>query len=508
MGKIISKEDFIKIRPALAGKKIVMCHGVFDLVHPGHIIHLQQAKSIGDILVVSITSAPYVRKGPGRPYFNDQMRMKFLSALECIDYVMLSEDYTADDVIKVIQPNLYVKGQEYAKSENDITGKIDEEAELVRHYGGTVYYTSGQVFSSTKLINEAFPVFTDTVRNYMKELKKSYSIDYIRDIMEKASELNVLVIGDIIIDRYIYCKVQGTMSKDIGYSVRAERKEEYLGGTLAIARHISTVTPKVTVASVMGNEENIKRHIREKLHEKINLHIETSNKIPTIIKEKFISSENKAGEMQKLFAVNNVPESLPENTQALSKLKSWIMNNITKYNLVLLCDFGHGLVDRELMDIAQKQSEFLSVNCQTNSSNFGANLITKYNKTDLFALDLKELKLAYPEEEQDEKKLIKLAQHLHAQGGWLTRGADGAVGIANGKVLENCPALTQQVKDTIGSGDAFFSIASLFVAAGGSIEAGNFMGNVAAALASNITGNKKSVEKVNILKYASTLLNV
>ena len=118
MAIIVEKEKFREIRKQLKqdGKRVILCHGVFDLVHPGHIIHFENAKEMGDILVVSITAAEYVRKGPGRPYFSDEMRLKFLSALACIDYVLLSEGYTVDDIIEAVEPDLYVKGQEYAKA--------------------------------------------------------------------------------------------------------------------------------------------------------------------------------------------------------------------------------------------------------------------------------------------------------------------------------------------------------------------------------------------------------
>ena len=106
-------------------KTIALCHGVFDLVHPGHIVHLKQASEIADVLVVSITASEYVRKGPGRPYFDDATRMNFLSAIEYVDYVMLSECFTVDDIIRAVEPDFYVKGEEYSSSENDITGKID-----------------------------------------------------------------------------------------------------------------------------------------------------------------------------------------------------------------------------------------------------------------------------------------------------------------------------------------------------------------------------------------------
>ena len=166
MNKIISKEKFkSEIRPKLKaeGKTIALCHGVFDLVHPGHIIHFEQAGEMADVLVVSVTAARYVRKGPGRPYFDDEMRMKVLAALECIDYVMLSEGYTVDDIIESVEPDIYVKGEEYAKAEDDITGKITEEKALVEQHGGRLGFTTGQIFSSTKLINTAMSGLTDEV---------------------------------------------------------------------------------------------------------------------------------------------------------------------------------------------------------------------------------------------------------------------------------------------------------------------------------------------------------
>ncbi|MCR5796423.1 MAG: adenylyltransferase/cytidyltransferase family protein, partial [Eubacterium sp.] len=154
MGKIITKLEFKEIiRPLIKkeNKSIALCHGVFDLVHAGHITHLEQAKEMADVLVVSITSAQYVRKGPDRPYFNDEQRLKFLSAIECVDYCMVSENYTVDDVVEAVEPDYYVKGAEYADEEADVTQNMRPERELVEKHGGTVRYTTGDVFSSTKL---------------------------------------------------------------------------------------------------------------------------------------------------------------------------------------------------------------------------------------------------------------------------------------------------------------------------------------------------------------------
>ena len=193
--------------------------------------------------------------------------------------------------------------------------------------------------------------------------------------------------------------------------------------------------------------------------------------------------------------------------------------------MVFLCDFGHGLVDDRVKELIQEKAKYLVLNCQTNSTNYGLNIITKYSRADAFTLDQKELRLAYPMDLSDERTALKkLSEHLGC-GGWLTRGSEGAYGIENRKGQEcpeihkcqdiheckgihECPAFTLTVKDTVGAGDAFYSIAGLYAAAGAPTELGTFMGNIAGALGANIVGNREAVEKVNVLKYAGTLLNI
>lgn len=507
MGVILSKADADKIREQKKqGKKVVLCHGVFDLVHPGHVLHFEEAKTMGDILVVSITASEYVRKGPGRPYFNDEMRLKFLSAMECIDYVMLSEGYTVDDIIEAIEPDLYVKGHEYAKAEEDITGKISDEVELVRRHGGDIAYTTGAVFSSTKLINTALPAMSEEVKSFMQEYSRMYTMKEIKKYVEQMKQQKVLVLGDVIIDEYIYCNVQGLMTKDMGYSARYQHSEQYLGGVLAVARHLAAFCDNITLMSIVGREETVHSRILDDLSDKMRVDLTYSDEFETIVKSRYVSLNEKREEIDKIFAVNNLPTPMCIDEASMATFRQRLTERISQYDAVILCDFGHGLIDRRVMDILQEKAAFLAVNCQTNSSNYGKNLITKYRRADVFALDQKELGLAFTEYEQsEEEQLLRLDEHFGTHG-WLTRGSKGAVSVEN-KSLTACPAFTLKVKDTIGAGDAFFALASLAVAAGAPIPVGTFLGNIAGALAANIIGNKEAIEKVNVLKYASTLLN-
>lgn len=510
MGKAVDKLVFkTEIRPKLKaeGKKIALCHGVFDLIHPGHVIHLQQAKKIADILVVSITAADFVRKGPGRPYFNDKMRLTVLEALECVDYVMLSKGYTVDDIVESVEPDFYVKGEEYAKESDDVTGMITAERKLVEEHGGKIAYTTGEVFSSTKLINTALSALPEDVLEYMDKFIKKYSMEDIKRYAKRAETLKVLVVGDVIIDKYTYCNVQGLMSKDTGYSSRLEYSEEYLGGAVAVARHLSTFTDNVTLASIIGDEEEVRLKLFDVLADKIRLRLTYSTNVPTIIKHRYLTRNAKREEYRKVFSINNILNPVLYEEEVREEFYKVLKEKLDEADVVFLCDFGHGLIDANVQMLIESKAKYLVLNCQTNSTNYGMNIITKYNSADAFSIDQRELKLAFPTDAADEyTALEKLSAHLGSNG-WLTRGSEGAYGIGENQVHE-CPAFTLTVKDTVGAGDAFYSVAGLYTAAGAPTELGTFMGNIAGALGANIVGNKEAVEKVNVLKYAGTLLNV
>ena len=118
-------------------KKIVLCHGVFDLLHIGHIKHFIQAKKFGDILVVTLSPDKYVNKGPGRPAFTEKLRLQAISSLEVVDFVSLNNLSSAVDSIKKIKPNVYCKGSDYQNHSDDLTGKIRQEVDAVKKVNAT-----------------------------------------------------------------------------------------------------------------------------------------------------------------------------------------------------------------------------------------------------------------------------------------------------------------------------------------------------------------------------------
>ena len=509
--KIVDKDRFSIIRDKLnkENKTIVHCHGVFDLIHAGHIVHLNDAKNQGDILVVTITAQKYVQKGPGRPFFNDELRLMTLSAIDVVDYVILSDAITAISIIDIIKPDIYVKGQEYEISEDDLTANIDKETERVLFHGGKIYYTKGQVFSSTKLLNTAFNALPKAVVEQSIRINQFYKMSDIKDIIESFSELKILVMGDIIMDEYIFCSPQGSTSKAQAFSTRYIKSEMYLGGTAAIANHLSSFSKNVTLCSVIGSEASIHSNILNGLGKLMFLDLILNEDYKTVIKKKYVQKNGQREEYSKVFSVNNIQTEKEIMNIDMTSYHTRIAEIIDSFDMVVLCDFGHGIIDDQIIKIVQQKSKYLALNCQTNSSNYGANVITKYDHADAFTLDEREIMLAFNDAKTDQNILLhNLKQKLDAKYGWLTIGSRGALGIDPANNIEHSTALTLHAIDTVGAGDAFFALVALCAFKNVPIDIATLIGNTAGAIAANTLGNSEAVSKAKVLKYISTVLNV
>ena len=511
-GKIISQSAFQQLREEFRtkGMKVAHCHGVFDLLHPGHIAYLEEAKSLVDRLVVTITAAPYVNRGPGRPFFSDELRMQSLAALSCVDYVLLVEAPTAIEIIEIVQPEYYVKGQEYAVATDDVTGNIVPEVNQVRKYGGDVYFTTGVVFSSTKLINNNFAVFPPGVKEFVEKFASQYSFDDVRNIIDSLENLKVLVIGDVIIDEYIFCTVQGLMSKDRGLSTHYNHEERYLGGTLAIARHLANFSNNVTVTGIIGTESRaIHNQIIKDIGQKIHVDLQLDDNCCTVVKRRFVERHGVRNEYDKLLSINYLPDERQETLIDRKRFNENLKNKISQYDLVLVADYGHGLMDHTTMKIIEENASFLAINCQTNSSNYGTNLITKYSRADIFTLDERELQLACASRTGEPGVLLsQLRKRFNGSTGWVTLGSLGSICIEDNQAINRTPALTLTVQDTVGAGDAFFSLVSMCACVGAPAEVSSFISNIAGAVAANILGNSRAVTKAELLKFGTTLLKI
>ena len=504
--KIVDNEKMIRISKKMKAenKTIVQCHGVFDLIHPGHIKHFQAAKKFGDILVVSITEDKYVNKGPGRPVFNELLRAETIASLQDVDYVLINRFPTAITAIEIIQPDYYVKGQDYKNSLDDITGGIIEEKKAVEKFGGQLIFTEEVQFSSSRLLNKYLNNENEDLKKYLNSLKNKTSFKKIQNIFQEIANYHVLVIGDIILDEYQFVKPLGKSSKSATITSQQIDKELYAGGVLAVANHIADFVKKVTLITEHGKNDKIdyEDFIRKNLHKNIQWKSVFVPNRPTTLKRRFVEPVFK----HKLFEVIEIEDApLPEKLQQQVIRKIQELNNI---DLIVIADFGHGLMDSNIIEALFKKEKFLAINAQTNSANLGFNLLTKYARCDYFSIDKEESQLAvHNKYNKSETNIKTLMERLQVQKASITLGVNGSiVGDRSNNRIIPTPILSTNVIDTIGAGDAFLSLTSLLARQGASIEEIGFIGNAAGAIDVTILGNKSYIEKIPLLKYIKTLL--
>ena len=180
--------------------KIILCHGVFDVVHPGHIRHLVYAKSKAEILIVSITADKHIKKGVYRPHIPEDLRALNLAAFEMVDYVLIDEDATPLNNLSIIRPDYFAKGFEYTSS--GLPAATQEESEIVESYGGEMIFTPGDVvYSSSGFLNLSLPhLKLEKLLLLMKH--NNINFDLLKKTLEKFSKYNVHVTGDTIVDTY------------------------------------------------------------------------------------------------------------------------------------------------------------------------------------------------------------------------------------------------------------------------------------------------------------------
>jgi len=484
------------------GNKIVQCHGVFDLVHLGHIRHFNQAKKEGDILVVTLTRDKYVKRGPGRPYFNEHLRAETLASLAVTDYVCIVNSPTAIEAIKALKPDVYAKGSDYKDKSKDVTGKINEEEEAIKSVGGRLFITDGITFSSTKLLNSFIDVYPPRTVKYLNTLSKRYSVDCVTEKIELLKALNVLVIGDAIIDEYHYCTPMGKSSKEHLVVNKYHSEEYFSGGALATANNTASVCGKVDLLTVLGEKDSFEEFIRSKLNPHINPLFIRRPDTGTIIKRRFVSY----GIGRKLFEICYMDDSyIPEDIE--DKILKQLDKTIKKYDLVTISDFGHGLLTKNIIKLICSKAKYLAINVQTNSANIGFNLVTKYPNADCVCIDEMELRYATHDRFNDLREhMKKIYNQLSCQNIITTRGAYGSMSYSKGGGFHETPAFAYKVVDPIGAGDAFFAFIAPCFAAGMSQDLVSFIGNVVGSLAAQIVCNREPVNKVDLLKFITRLL--
>jgi len=503
--KIFEIEDLAKEIQIIKskGKKIVHCHGCFDLMHIGHIKYFQASRKMGDILVVTVTPDIYVDKGLDRPVFNQNLRAESIAALECVDYVSINKWHTAEETLRLLRPDIYVKGQEFENLE-DKTGKIQREYKIVKEIGAEVRFTREIVFSSTKLLNQYFlDIYPEETKTFLKKFSEKYSFDEIAEKLNNLKKLKVIIIGDGIIDEYHYCEPMGKSAKAPLVVHKYITHEVFAGGAFIIANHIAGLCDNVQLVTLLGKEDSREDFILNNLKPNIGTKFFYRDDGSTVRKKRYIYQYLN----QKLFEINHINNNYINNDCELDII-TYLKSTIPEYDLVLISDFGHGFITDNIINVIENVSRTFAVNTQTNAANSGYNMITKYRNPNFVCLDDAEARLGTKDRFGNiEAVAKKLSKVLNAESIIITLGKKGSVGINRKNEINFTPIFSTKVIDTVGAGDAFFAFTAPCFAQGMPLDLISFIGNAVGALAVQIVGNKRPVEKYELLEFINTILN-
>jgi rfaE bifunctional protein kinase chain/domain len=464
--------------------KVIMCHGTFDVVHPGHIRHMLYAKTKADILVASLTSDEHIKKGNMRPYVPDDLRAINLAALEMVDYVVIDHDATPLRNLGIIQPDYFAKGYEYTAGA--VHPKTQEEIEVLDSYGGEMIFTPGDiVYSSSALIELAPPsIAIEKLMTLMDA--EGVSFDDLRNALTSMKRTKVHVVGDTIVDSYTYCSMIGGMTKTPTMSVRFEKKIDYTGGAAVVAKHLAAAGAEVTFSTVLGNDA-YKTFVLDDLST-CGVHC-----LPIIDETRPTTNKNAiVAESYRMLKVDTL-DNRSISDKIVDRLQQQIADTPTK--ALVFSDFRHGMFNRATIPAlvsAIPEGTFRVADSQV-ASRWGN--ILEFENFDLITPNEREARFALG----DQDSVIRpLAQELHKRAGCKTlvlKCGDRGIIVYRSHTREDyrnffvVDSFAERVVDAVGAGDALLAYCTLAMVATRNDVIATILGNMAAGIECEHEGN-------------------
>lgn len=481
------------------GKRIVHCHGCFDLLHIGHIRYLQKASNLGDVLVVTVTPDRYVNKGPHRPAFPEAFRAESLAALDCVDYVAINEWPTAVETIGLLKPTVYAKGAEFRESR---TPELIREEESAAAVGAEVAFIEDITSSSSQLINKHLSPFPQEVDQYLLRLSEECGAVRILDFLEQTQSLKVLVVGETIIDEYYYCQTLQRSSHAPVLAMQHLSHERFASGAAAVANHLASFCSEVGLLSLLGTEQSEEGWLRDQLRENVRAAFVYKAHSPTIMRRQY-REWYFALPVLEIYMMNDDP--LTEGDE--QSLRLLLEEAIPEHDMVIVADYGHGMLTEQAVRTLCDQAKYLAVNTQVSAANVGYHTIARYSRADYVCLAEQELRLERRSRSGDIQPLIiEVAQQLDAPRAVVMRGNRGCVGHSRSEGFHEAPAVAARIVDRSGAADAFLAVTSLCAFHEAPLEILCFLGNVAGAKAVATMGNRETLDKLQLRRHVESLL--
>ncbi|MEM7228922.1 MAG: PfkB family carbohydrate kinase [Planctomycetota bacterium] len=500
--KILTRDALLQLRADARQQRrtVVQCHGCFDIVHPGHIRHLRFAARQGDILLVTVTADQWVGKGDGRPLFTDDLRAENLAALDFVDWVYVNPDPTACDVLDAVQPDIYIKGQEYERNRDP---RFLAERTAVERHGGRVVFSSGDlVFSSTDLVSalargiSGHEEPSDPRHAQLQHLHTTHdlSVDTLTKTMDAMAGQRIIVVGETIIDRYIFCDRPTVASEASCLSIRPIEDVSYDGGAAIIAQHAASLGADVTLVSLIPDTDD-GRALTARLAERGVRAVSPNTNVPFPVKERYLAGSEKLCKIDRIQA-----HTLDE--AARDTIVDHVVDAAGKeVDAVLLTDFRLGMFSRTLLDtlIARVRPRARVLAGDVSGQR---HLLDAMSGLDLVTPSEHELRETMQDFESSLNAVAwRYIQARNVRNAIVTLGAAGAVAFTpksspvdvDGGVVrldaDHVPSLLDHAVDPLGCGDVLLTVSAMALASGAALVPATYLGSIAAAFAASQLGN-------------------
>ncbi len=481
------------IGPRPRSHSVIMCHGTFDLVHPGHIRHLMYAKSKADRLIASLTSDAHINKANFRPFVPQELRAMNLAALECVDYVIVDENATPIENLKFIQPDFFAKGYEY--SSEGVHPKTKEEIATLESYGGEVVFTPGDLIMSSSAIIDMTP--PNLAVDKLHALLESEGLGFadLRTALDKMRGVRVHVIGDTIVDGYTYCTLIGGTAKTPTFSVKYERAVDFSGGAAVVAKHMRAAGGEVVFSTMLGNDA-LKDFVVEDLKSAgITVEAVVDPTRPTTHKNAFITNGYRMLKVDKL-------DNRPISDKILEKLRAQLAAH--PVDVAVFSDFRHGLFNKHTIPplTAAVPAGAMRVADSQVANRWGN--ILEFQDFDLITPNEREARFSLGDQDSTVRPLaLDLYKKARCKTLILKLGERGLITYRspdpNVRSFFTVDSFAGNVVDAVGAGDALLAYATLSLKVTGSNVVASILGSIAAAVACEQDGNNP-VAPADVLK--------
>lgn len=358
--------------------------------------------------------------------------------------------------------------------------------------------------ASIDIADEKLFTVPEDLRSYLLGIIKKYNLEQFLQHLNSMVPLKVLVVGETIIDEYCYCETIGKSGKEPILASRYISSEKFAGGVLAIANHIAGFCQNVGVLSFLGAGNSHLDFIESKLNPAVTRHFLYVDGEPTITKRRYVE----VYPLQKLFEVYEM-NNCRENPACDEELCSTLDIILPQYDLVIVADYGHGMIDERAVSILCTKAPFLAVNTQVNADNRGFNNVSKYRRADYICISESEIRLEARNRSGDLEQIIKnVSNKMDCPKLLITQGNSGCLTYGREEGFFKTPAYTHHFVDRIGAGDAVLSITSPLVRLGMPAEMIGFVSNVVGALAVAVMGNREPVQKEQLIQYVVNLFEL